>query len=585
MQFAADMKASSWRKLLEKQSSRDKTYLLSNNGFFLFRFANGAFGSKWCGVWDVGKKLIEYFAFKVDGEWLSPENFHSLEYDGVKAVHRYGTHLGEVTEQVVVGKSGLFVKVSIPKTVRCEVEVAANIRYRDEDIHGRGYSIGSGKDTVVVSNNVGSVKIEVSGSEFLPFPRKEIHTPGRYALEQGYDWQEGEQEKFIPGLFRLRGRTVNLWLGYEKENLRSVVAALRKRYRAKSVPASKLAPELAVTLSQFFYSRDAPGVIAGFPYFNEFWTRDFLYMFKPLLMAGFEKEAFNALKSIASSQLENGAIPMIVPGDRESADSTPLFLLAVHDYVKFTGSKLGSLKKPVLNALSFGLESLEDGLVQHDPKLTWMDTLHRKYAVEVESLWAVAFTEWGKILKNEKVRDAAKAVRSSVLEYYPQSGFFVDSLEGKYRFTVNSLIPPLIAHMQIPDDVTYQKFLNELKGEFGVRAVSRLESGDEYHARIWGLSTYFGLRYLARYDENAAKILLSNWIGKMGVRTVGGIPETFTEAGYPLGASHQLWSQAFIPEILLALDGVEFNSRFRITPGDRTIRIGGWRITVRREEG
>ena len=84
-----------------------------------------------------------------------------------------------------------------------------------------------------------------------------------------------------------------------------------------------------------------------------------------------------------------------------SADSTPLWVIAVSDFVKNYGG-LESFKKGIDNALLFGLRHL-DGLVGHDPKLSWMDTLERHKAIEVQSLWAHAFGQGGRLTGHKEL--------------------------------------------------------------------------------------------------------------------------------------------------------------------------------------
>jgi len=219
MESSLDMKDSLQAIELKKKFSRDKTYLLSKNGFFLFRFANGVFGSKWCGIWDLDKKLIEYFAFKVGGVWLSPLNFKRFVYDGVQALHEYEIEMGKIVEKVCLDEGSVMVELRTPKKVEIEVEVGVNIRKRCENVHRRTYTLVSGEDRVRVMNEIGVVEIGVEKGNFIPEPRREVHFPGLYAIEQGYDfrWYEEMQEKFIPGIFRFRGKRMVLWIGKKKK--------------------------------------------------------------------------------------------------------------------------------------------------------------------------------------------------------------------------------------------------------------------------------------------------------------------------------------------------------------------------------
>ena len=536
---------------LEKKFSRGKTYLLSENGFFLFRFVDGAFGSKWCGFWDRDLKFLEYFAFRVDGEWLCPENFKRFIYTGAEALHIHSLFVGEVTERVVVGDGTLIVNLKLPRRCEVLVEVGVNIRRREEGIHGRVYNIISRSESVEVMNELGKIEIGVRGGEFLPNPRREIHFPGRYAMEHGYDfrWYEDEQEKFIPGIFRFEGRELKFWAG-KKAGAGHILRKKRRKLKEKEKKTENW--KLASTLLSFYFEREYAGFLAGFPYFNQFWTRDFLCMFTPLIRAGFEREAHKALLTIARHQLSDGSIPVIVGSEKPCADSTPLFLLAC--YKAFKSGRKAPMKN-VKMALQYGVEHFDGELVEHDPRTTWMDTLRRGYAVEVESFWAKAFEVWGKLFKNKKLLFLSEKIKESLISSYLQSGVFLDSLKGKYKFSVNSLIPLTYSVVRTDEENIFKRAKEELFCNFGVRAISRREVGDDYHARIWGISTYWGLKFLSRHNPEEARKIFVNYLKFMGSRTVCGFPETMKESGEVEGASSQLWSVAFIPEMLQELWG------------------------------
>ncbi|MBR9689793.1 MAG: hypothetical protein GOV01_02780, partial [Candidatus Altiarchaeota archaeon] len=94
---------------------------------------------------------------------------------------------------------------------------------------------------------------------------------------------------------------------------------------------------------------------------------------------------------------------------------------------------------------------------------------------------------------------------------------------------------------------TLKKVEAELVTEFGVKAVSRGESAvpEKYHERVWGLTTYWGLITL---KERLAKKIAEGYMEFLGSRTLYGLPETISN-GKPLGATHQLWSIAFLPPV------------------------------------
>ena len=79
-----------------------------------------------------------------------------------------------------------------------------------------------------------------------------------------------------------------------------------------------------------------------------------------------------------------------------------------------------------------------------------------------------------------------------------------------------------------------------------MKAVSKSESGspERYHERVWGLTTYWGLLTL---QENTARKVLKGYSKYVDSRTLYGVPETISTV--PMGATHQLWSIAFMPDL------------------------------------
>ena len=525
------MPASSRVISLKPRMAEDKSFLLSKNGVFLFSFCNGAFGSKWCGLWKGRTKYLEYLAFRVNGEWLSPENFRGIRYDGVVAELSYAP----ARVELAVSGNGLVARVSTKKPSEVEMEPGVNIRRRDENLHGRNYRLLK-RGGVLVRNSLGQVWIR--GGEFVRDERREKHFPGKYAIDRGYDWEEGEQEKYVPGRFHARGKEVEFRfeLGGEVGGLEQVVREGRK-FVAQKARSSNW--KYAAAVSHFF---TGDGFFAGFPYFNEFWTRDFLWMVEPLIENGWEEEVRRSLKAIGESQLRDGSIPSVAGGRACSADSTPLWALACLRLFEERGDRE---ELRVLAAIDHGLSRMEGGMINHPPECTWMDTVKRKFAIEVQSLWAEVFDLAGEHLDSDRLLDASAEIWETVEESLLHREVLADALSSPYRFTANSLVPVMFRQVSLGQKrLILKRARDELLTRWGVKAVSRLESSqpEKYHERVWGLTTYWGTR---AFDGDLRRKILENFLRSYGSRTLFGLPETISE-GKPLGASHQLWSIAFL---------------------------------------
>ncbi|MBR9680742.1 MAG: hypothetical protein GOU98_02865 [Candidatus Altiarchaeota archaeon] len=521
------------------QKANDKTFLLSQDGIFFLSFANGAYGSKWAGLWKNEVKYLEYLAVKAGDAWLSPKNFKNIKYNGISAELIYNNN---VTQKMCVTKEGLIVELVAEKPIEWDIEIGVNIRKRDENTHNRDYKL-SKRNGVIISNAVGQFKVVSKGASFTPLRQREEHFPGKYASERGYDWQEDPQEKFIAGVFSSKSKKMELNFLIDS-NVTTTFAGAKKAYRKQIRKYPEAGWKVATSINQLMTKIEGHSAFfAGFPYFNQFWTRDFLWMVRPLIDAGFINEVQSAMSLIKNYQLNDGSIPFMYNGKEAGADSTPLYIIASDEAFLETGKING---KAVKEALEYGLHN-KDKFVKHPANLTWMDTINRQGAIEVQSLWVEAFDRGAEIFDDEVLSDASADVWEVIENSLVQDEVFRDSVNGPYEFTANSLVPVLLGQASLGQRKrTLKKARKELVTDFGIKAVSKTESSnpEKYHERVWGLTTYWGL--LSFNDKLTSKIL-KGYQEFYDSKTLYGMPETISH-GAPLGATHQLWSVAFLPK-------------------------------------
>ena len=150
-------------------------------------------------------------------------------------------------------------------------------------------------------------------------------------------------------------------------------------------------------------------VIAGYHWF-ESWGRDAFVSLPGLILAtGRFDDAKNIIQSFAS-YCRGGLIPNFIPdrgGDPpyNTVDASLWFINSVLQYLKYTGD-FGFVEKNLWKSLKdivdayvkgteFSIHMDSDGLISHDPQLTWMDvavegvplTPRGGKAVEVQALW------------------------------------------------------------------------------------------------------------------------------------------------------------------------------------------------------
>lgn len=180
----------------------NRSYILSGRKSFLYRFCDTGFKTKWTGLWYGPKKFLDYFAFKVNGEWLSPSNNNSFEMGEIDAKHYFSVDDLVVKEFVFVPENfpSLISLISVKnasdrqKEIEIELEIAANIRDRDENWHDRTYKLKSDEKRVIVSSEKGAI---VFGSS----------SPGNFdASEQYRDHYPSDEKQrcFIPGRYALK---------------------------------------------------------------------------------------------------------------------------------------------------------------------------------------------------------------------------------------------------------------------------------------------------------------------------------------------------------------------------------------------
>jgi glycogen debranching enzyme len=167
---------------------------------------------------------------------------------------------------------------------------------------------------------------------------------------------------------------------------------------------------LALTTDQLVTRQQGDGIYAGLPWFNEYWGRDeFIALPGAVLVTGQFATARRILESFAKFQQLDpaskyyGRMPNIInPStiDYHTTDGTPRFVIALRDYVQYSGDMdLGWQLYPAVQASIEGaLQNWVDekGYLLHEDNETWMDARdanHVAYtprstrANDIQALW------------------------------------------------------------------------------------------------------------------------------------------------------------------------------------------------------
>jgi glycogen debranching enzyme len=167
---------------------------------------------------------------------------------------------------------------------------------------------------------------------------------------------------------------------------------------------------LAITTDQLVTRQQGDGIYAGLPWFNEYWGRDeFISLPGAVLVTGQFATARRILLSFAKFQQTDpqskyyGRVPNIVnPSniDYHTTDGTPRFVIALRDYVQYSGDTalVRQLYPAVQASIEGALKSWVDtkGYLLHEDNETWMDARdanHVAYtprgsrANDIQALW------------------------------------------------------------------------------------------------------------------------------------------------------------------------------------------------------
>ena len=144
---------------------------------------------------------------------------------------------------------------------------------------------------------------------------------------------------------------------------------------------------LTLTTDSLVTKQRGDGIYAGLPWFNEYWGRDsFIALPGATLVTGRFEEARAILASFAQFQERDpasrfyGRLPNIVkPGsiDYHTTDGTPRWVIALRDYVRYTGDRalVAELYPNVKASIDGALANFTDdaGYLLHADNETWMD--------------------------------------------------------------------------------------------------------------------------------------------------------------------------------------------------------------------
>ncbi len=486
----------------------EKSYFLVGKKCFFHRYCDSGFKTKWTGLWRLSRKYLEYYAIKVNDEWLSPTNIQTFVEEKEVVKHIYSIKDFIVEESVFVPENEpiLIIVLNLRNTtnqkkdLRIEVEIAANIRDWNEDWYERSYDVTYRKNYFVVNSEKGKlIFISSTNGNFIGYHFYKAHYPDgklqrcfvtkNFLIEDKVNENEEKKFSFIfacdsDEIFELEALLKNYeHLVGEKRSIYKKV--LEENSFVSSINFLNELFRIAIfNMQKSIVDFNGQKVfIAGYPWFTQVWGRDSLLS---IALYPFDEEACrNTLKLLAKHQSEEGKIPNFILFNGEvnynSSDATPLFPIALESYVKKFGdlTLVFDLKENLYKIFEVYKKSKdENGFIYSSRNSTWMDSLEREgYCVEVQVFWQKALeslSRFFEILEDEdmakEAKDLARNLRKNILKKFSKDNYFLDRI-GSNLETIN---PIFLMCFGLVDKKDLLKYIEEnFETEVGLSTVNK----------------------------------------------------------------------------------------------------------------
>jgi glycogen debranching enzyme len=279
-----------------------------------------------------------------------------------------------------------------------------------------------------------------------------------------------------------------------------------------------------------------------------------------------------------------------------SADATPLFIMAVDDYVRATGDVdfLRAHWDQLKNAYDFDRAHGSDGVYDNTQGTGWVEAWPPKmphqeiYLAALDQASSEAIAELAKVMADQTLAASAAAQAKHIAEvvatYRQRDGTYAFSRNSDGSFDQTSTVFPAVAlwskkeALASPDAMLTQWASHHFATDWGVRSVNDTAAVFDpisYHqGSVWPLFT--GWASLAQYRSDrplAGYAALMDNVNLTWAQDPGFVTEVISGKFFqPLGrsSSHQLWSSAMVlsPAIrgLFGIDADAVHRNLRLQP-------------------
>ncbi|MFC2162373.1 amylo-alpha-1,6-glucosidase [Candidatus Altiarchaeota archaeon] len=237
-------------------------------------------------------------------------------------------------------------------------------------------------------------------------------------------------------------------------------------------------------------------VIAGYHWFND-WGRDTMISLPGLCLVSGKLDACEQVFDRFLSHVRDGRIPSLFDNglpDYHDFDGSLWLIDRIHQYIRYAGKIRGKrlVKKhyeKICEIMDQYREWTSSGILYHESG-TWMDTLARSQAVEVQGLWYNALCIMDQLSglagKAADYGDLKAEVESYFMDAYWTGSHLKDCLEDG-RLRPNQVILLSLDHCLVPKDKALRilDLVDEkLLTPYGLRTLS--PDDPDYHGRYVG---------------------------------------------------------------------------------------------------
>ena len=598
-------------------------HVMSKNGMFLFRFNNGEFGSKWCGIWKGGQKYFDYFAFKLEDEFLSEANSKKFSfYNSQFSTLLFETAKGKVIEEVKCYDDSVLVSVTPDFNSIITCEFGINVRKRNENYQkGKRYNLTEIKNGIKAEFDGKTAYVYFLNGKFEKDEYYGIHSPGLYAIEMGLTHyiDNGEvQNKYIPGniAYELKaGETYDLLFSSKEMDFDSMYKLIKNKIKyaeeyseiikteSKKFDVDIIDKELVMDAVDAIYSYtnfNEKEFYAGFPYFNEFWLRDSLIVLPSFLSMGNFSFVRDILLKIAYKIDEKG-LPNTVNGNLYPKDVLGLFLIDLYEYFKYTGdnSLIDLIDDKKEGILKTCIGWMDNGFIHDRGNETWMDSINREFSVEIQAIWSKAMEAFYLMYKDQAAKQISEELKKSL-----NSMFRENHLMDQKDKDINSANQIFALYFDAVDtdkkEAIIKNIEDNLLTEYGVLSVSKNDKTFDFkgyqNGAVWPLFTemFAAAAFENGKNELGKRLLLTLKDKNDNAQCSSRINEIFQPDGAPKGCPSQAWSIGLLPFIIdryLAGISADVPGRKIIIKKRngintrRNINVGGKRVEIDIKDG